>query len=403
MQFTAIESQNKNGEKYNIDFLSLNHAQKVQTFHKSFPMYEATPLVNLKNLAGKLGIKNLFVKDESYRFGLNAFKVLGGSFAIGSYIAQKLNMDIDDLPYNKMISPEIKEALGEITFVTATDGNHGRGVAWTANKLQQKSVVYMPKGSSLERLNNIKAEGAEASITDLNYDDAVRLANEQAQKYGWVMVQDTSWEGYQDIPRWIIEGYGTMAYEAYQQMQKDNQQPTHIFIQAGVGALASAVTGFFANAYKGKDKPIITIVEPEVADCVFRTAKANDGKLHFVEGDMPTMMAGLACGEPCDIGWHVLADYADFAISCPDWVSAKGMRVLGAPLGDDKRVISGESGAVTSGLVAELLTNPKYKDICSRLKLDKDSVVLCFSTEGDTDKENYLKIVWDGKANSFDK
>ena len=131
-----------------ISFLDFEHAKKVREFHQSFPVYQPTPLVELNHLAQKLKIKNFFVKDESYRFGLNAFKVLGGSFAIGSYIAKRLGMDIADLPYNKMISPEIHNKLGDLTFVTATDGNHGRGVAWTANQLKQKSVVYMPKGSS---------------------------------------------------------------------------------------------------------------------------------------------------------------------------------------------------------------------------------------------------------------
>ena len=366
-----------------ISFLDLEHAKKVRKFHQSFPVYQPTPLVELNHLAQKLKIKNFFVKDESYRFGLNAFKVLGGSFAIGSYIAKRLGMDIADLPYNKMISPEIHNKLGDLTFVTATDGNHGRGVAWTANQLKQKSVVYMPKGSSLERLHNIQAENAEASITDMVYDDAVRLANSNAEKYGWVMVQDTSWEGYQDIPRWIIQGYGTMALEAYMQLPK---KPTHIFIQAGVGALAGAVTGFFSNVYQGKDKPIITIVEPNTADCIFRTAKAGDGKLHFAEGDMKTIMAGLACGEPCDVGWRVLESYADYALRCEDYVAAKGMRMLGAPLDGDTRVISGESGASASGAVFEILTNDNYADMRRMLQLDENSVVLCFSTEGATEE-----------------
>lgn len=394
MQLTKIYPDKHSST--DIDFLNLKHVETVHLFHQSFPFYKETPLINLQNLSKRIGIKNFFVKDESYRFGLNAFKVLGGSFAIGQYIANKLGVNISELSYEKLISPEIKEKTGDITFVTATDGNHGRGVAWTANQLKQKAVIYMPKGSSLERLNNIKAENAEAFITDLNYDDAVRLANENAQKYGWVIVQDTSWSGYHDIPRWIIQGYSTMAYETYYQL---SQKPTHIFIQAGVGSLAAAVTGFFTNIYK-EDKPIITIVEPETADCIFRTAKANDNKLHFIKGDMPTIMAGLACGEPCDIGWRVIEHYADFSISCSDNISAKGMRVLGAPVPGDTRIISGESGAVTSGLVFELMTNDEYKDIRQKLHLDSNSTVLCFSTEGATDKKNYEDIVWNGKFNS---
>lgn len=392
--------QNKNTEiKTNIDFLSLENARKAKDFHMSFPMYKITPLAQLNNLAKNIGLKSIYVKDESYRFGLNAFKVLGGSYAIGNYIANKLNMNIEDLPYEKMVSKEIRQKLGDLTFVTATDGNHGRGIAWTANQLKQKSVVYMPKGSSLERLKNIQTEGADASITNFNYDEAVRLANEKASENGWVMVQDTAWDGYEDIPTWIIQGYETMALEAYGQLK---EKPTHIFIQAGVGSLACAITGFFSNVYSN-DKPVITVVEPDKADCVFRTASADDGKLHFVTGDLNTIMAGLACGEPCSIGWDVLKSYADFFISAPDYTSAKGMRILGNPPDGDDRVISGESGAVTLGCVAEIMTNPKLKNIKEHLKLDVNSIVLCFSTEGDTDKENYRAIVWDGKESSFDK
>lgn len=392
-EFKLVQLEHLPNQKYNIDFLGLEEAKRVQGFHASFPVYQKTPLAILNNTAGELGLGGIYVKDESYRFGLNAFKVLGGSFAIGNYMAEKLGMDIRELPYDRMISQEIKEKLGELTFVTATDGNHGRGVAWTANQLKQKAVVYMPKGSAKERLDNIRAEGADASITDYNYDEAVRLANSQAEKNGWIMVQDTAWEGYEDIPTWIMQGYGTMGYEAYEQLP---EKPTHIFLQAGVGSMAGAITGLMANIY-GEDRPIITIVEPNKADCLFRTAEADDGKLHFVTGDMDTIMAGLACGEPCSIGWNVLRSYADNFISCPDYTAAKGMRILGNPAGSDTKVVSGESGAAAFGCVAEIMSNPDLSAMKEKLKLNGESRVLFFNTEGDTDRENYKAVVWDGK------
>lgn len=391
-ELQLIQYPENSDEKYNLDFMSLENAKKVQAFHASFPVYKETPLAVLRETAGLLGIDNIYVKDESYRFGLNAFKVLGGSYAIGNYLAQKLGKTISEMPYERLVSEEVRKELGDITFVTATDGNHGRGVAWTAGRLRQRAVVYMPKGSAAERLENIRAEGAEASITDLNYDGAVRLANRQAQEKGWVMVQDTAWEGYEDIPQWIMQGYGTMGYEAYTQLP---EKPTHIFLQAGMGSMAGAVAGFFAGVY-GKDRPIITIVEPDKADCIFRTAKAADGRLHFVTGDMDTIMAGLACGEPCSIGWNVLKDYADYFISCPDYMAAQGMRILGNPAAGDSRVIAGESGAAAFGCVSEILRNPRYAQIKERLKLNKTSRALFFNTEGDTDRENYRSIVWDG-------
>ena len=391
-ELKLVQYQRKQGEKYDLSFMSLENAKKVQKFHAGFPMYQETPLTELKETAKALGLGTVYIKDESYRFGLNAFKVLGGSYAIGNYLAGKLGKTIDQMPYEELISEKTKKELGEITFVTATDGNHGRGVAWTANRLHQKAVVYMPKGSAKERLDNILAEGAEASITDLNYDEAVRLASRQAEEKGWVMVQDTAWEGYEDIPEWIMQGYGTMGYEAYTQLP---EKPTHIFLQAGVGSMAGAVTGFFASVY-GEDRPVITIVEPNKADCVFCTAEANDGKLHFVTGEMNTIMAGLACGEPCSIGWNVLRDYADNFISCPDYMAAQGMRILGSPVQGDPRVVSGESGAAALGCVSEIMRDPKYADVRKKLGLNQDSRVLFFSTEGDTDQENYRSIVWDG-------
>ena len=391
-EFKVVQYEHKSGPKYNLDFLNLESAKKVQSFHASFPVYKETPLVELKHTAKSMGLGNIYIKDESYRFGLNAFKVLGGSYAIGNYLAKRLGKSITEMPYEKLVSGEIKRELGDITFVTATDGNHGRGVAWTAKQLQQKSVVYMPKGSAEERLMNIRAEGADASITDLNYDEAVRLANSQAEQKGWVMVQDTAWEGYEDIPGWIMQGYGTMGYEAYMQLP---EKPTHIFLQAGVGSMAGAVAGFFASVY-GEDRPIITIVEPNKADCIYKTAEAADGKLHFVTGDMDTIMAGLACGEPCSIGWNVLRDYADNFISCPDYAAAQGMRVLGNPEAGDTKVVSGESGASAFGCIAEIMRDKTLVELKNKLKLDENSKVLFFSTEGDTDKENYKSIVWDG-------
>lgn len=391
--FKLVSLKRENQQKIDLSFLGLEQARKVQRFHASFPVYQKTPLVEMKNTARVLGLKDLYVKDESFRFNLNAFKVLGGSFAIGNHIAQRLGMDISQLPYEKMISAEIRQKLGDLTFVTATDGNHGRGVAWTAHQLHQNSVVYMPQGSSRERLQNIRAEGAEASITDLNYDDAVRLANRQAEEKGWIMVQDTAWEGYEDIPRWIIQGYVTMSLEAHEQLP---EKPTHIFVQAGVGSLASSVVGFFSSLY-GDDRPIMTIVEPNKADCLYRTAEANDGTLHRVTGRMDTIMAGLACGEPCRIGWEILKNCADHFISCPDYASATGMRLLGNPERPDRQVISGESGAAAFGCVAEIMTKPQLAHLKKSLQLDENSRVLFFSTEGNTDREHYRSIVWDGK------
>ena len=387
----AIRLVQRSTDEMNVcNHFTLETAQQVRTFHKSFPEYAPTPLVRLKALADHFGISEIHVKDESKRFGLNAFKVLGGSHAIGRAIAEKLGMDFSELSCEKLTSAKIREKLGEVTFITATDGNHGRGVAWTAQRLGQKSVVYMPKGTVAERLENIRKLGATADITDMNYDDTVRFCNSLADKHGWTLVQDTSWDGYEQIPLWIMQGYTTIGAEILEQL--GNERPTHIFLQAGVGAMAGAIAGFFADVYP-EHPPIITVVEPDKADCFYRTAEANDGNLHAVGGDLNTIMAGLACGEPCPLGWEMLRRTAENYVSMPDHVAAKGMRVLGNPLPGDERIISGESGASTLGLVVEALADSKLRQ---KLKLDESSSILCISTEGDTDRENYRRIVWDG-------
>ena len=377
-------------QKAYISFLDETRVRSVHSFHASFPMYKETPLVSLSNLARELGISGLYVKDESFRFGLNAFKVLGGSYAAGRYIAKKLQVDISGLNFDKITSDAIRKQLGEITFVTATDGNHGRGVAWTARQLKQNSVVYMPKGTKSERLQNIQKEGAEASILTLCYDDAVRYARRQSEENGWVLMQDTMLPDYREIPQWIMEGYSTMAWEIHRQMPV---RPTHIFLQAGVGSMAGTVAAFFSNVYKGNDKPIIVVVEPEKAACIFRTAQMADGKLHAATGNLDTMMAGLACGEPCSLAWDILESYADFALVCDDDVSVTGMRLLANPKPGDTRIVSGESGAVTTGVVAKLFsTESACSSLREELHLDNDSVILCISTEGATDRENYQRI-----------
>lgn len=390
---TYIKNKNFNADISDFDYES---AKIVNNFHKSFDSYEITPLVDLKNLSKEIGIEGFFVKDESYRFGLNAFKVLGASYAIANYIKDKIGLDENDLSFDEITSSETKEKLGKITFATATDGNHGRAVAWTANKLGQISKVFMPKGTSLERLENIRRENSDANIMEENYDDCVRLAAKFAEENKGVLIQDTSWEGYIDVPKNIMKGYLTMAFEVYNELKEKDIMPTHIFLQAGVGSMAASITAFFINVLKD-NPPKIIIVEPNKANCLYRTADANDGKLHFVKGDLNSIMAGLNCGEPVTIGWPILENYADYFLSVDDNYTKIGMRLLANPIKNDRKIISGESGAVTSGIVYELMTYDDLKDYREEIGLNKDSVVLCFSTEGDTDKKSYREIVLEGK------
>ncbi len=378
------------------------HAElsKALNFHRSMPGYAPTPLASLPKLSSRLGIKSLCVKDESKRFGLKAFKVLGGAYAMGRHIAELMGEDIANLPFDVITSDKIRKAVGEVVFATTTDGNHGRGVAWTARQLKQKSVVYMPKGSSQERLEAIRSEGAEAAIVDMNYDEAVRMTAERAAKNGWLVVQDTAWDGYEKIPLWIMQGYGTLMLEALQQLHE--VPPTHIFIQAGVGSLAGAVQGLVTETY-GASRPKVVVAEARAADCLYRSALFQEGTPVAVGGDHATVMAGLACGEANTIGWKILRDYSHAFVSCPDYVATRGMRILGNPLPEDPSVVSGESGAVTTGLLSILMQSPAMAEMRHALGLDAESRVLVVSTEGDTDPQRYLDIVWDGEIASYGK
>ena len=370
---------------------------KALAFHRTIPGYAPTPLTALERLAAYFGVRSLHVKDESQRFGLKAFKALGGAYAMARHIAERLGQDIGELPYDVMLSDAVRARLGEVVFATTTDGNHGRGVAWMARQLKQKAVVYMPKGSSIERLEAIRAEGAEAEIVEMNYDEAVRMTAQRAAERGWLVVQDTAWDGYEKIPLWIMQGYGTLMLESLQQLGE--VPPTHVFIQAGVGSLAGAVQGFLTSSY-GAERPKVIVAEARAADCLYRSARAKDGAPVAVGGDLATVMAGLACGEANTIGWKILRDYASAFVSCPDYVATRGMRIYGNPLPGDPRVCSGESGAVTLGLFSLLMQAPSLAAARDALGLGKDSRVLLVSTEGDTDPQRYLDIVWDGEIPS---
>lgn len=377
--------------------MSLREVEQARTFHESFPQYAVTPLADLTGMASRLGLGGVYVKDESCRFGLNAFKVLGGSYAMARYIAQRLGREVSGLTYGYLTSEAFREEFGQATFFTATDGNHGRGIAWAASKLGQKAVVHMPKGSSRVRCDNIAREGAEVTIEELNYDDCVRLAAaEAAAAENGVVVQDTAWDGYEEIPAWIMQGYGTMAAEAAEQLrQKGLDRPTHVFIQAGVGSVAGAVVGYFTNLYPDAP-PKFVVMEASAADCLYRGALAGDGLPRTVGGDLTTIMAGLACGEPNVLAWDILKAHVSAFVSCPDWVSARGMRMLAAPVSGDPAVTSGESGAVGMGLLAALMESDEDRELREYLGLNSSSRVLLFSTEGDTDPERYRSIVWDG-------
>ena len=383
-------------------FLNEEISNKVRSFHSSIKGYEITPLVSLSNLASKLGIKGIYVKDESYRFNLNAFKSLGGLYAIFKIVCKELKLNDETTTIEDLQEEKIKEQLKDMVFITATDGNHGKGVAYAAHKLGCKSVVLMPKGTVDVRAEAIRNIGnSDVTITDLNYDDAVRKAAKLASENNWYLVQDTAWSEYEDIPNFITQGYTTMANEVYDQLQEYGiEKPTHLFLQAGVGSMAGGVLGYFANKYKG-NPPLTTIVEPKNVACIYKSALFNDSKPHGVTGDLHTIMAGLNCGEPNTATYPILRDFASYYAACDDYVTARGMRLMASPLGNDKKIISGESGAVGLGLLSLIMEKDDLKEIRQDMNLNSDSIVLIFSTEGNTDPIGYNEIIYDGRNPSI--
>jgi diaminopropionate ammonia-lyase len=375
-------------------------ADKVHRFHRQVPNYMPTELVALKGLARAWGLGEIYVKDESTRFNLKAFKVLGGSYAVARLVCQEMGIRIEDTNYHQLIGDEVRQRIGHITLTTATDGNHGRGIAWTAQQLGLKAVIYMPKGTVKSRIENIRSHGASVEVTDLNFDDTVRLASGMAEKNGWRMIQDTSWEGYEEIPLWIMQGYLTMCKEAIEQMAELNTAPTHVFIQAGVGAMSGAVVGYLVNRFRDRP-PRFIIMEPNNAACIFASAVAGDGQPHAVTGDLDTIMAGLACGEPNLIGWGILRDFPCGYISCDNYVAANGIRILANPVSGDRAVEAGESGSVGIGLIDLLANHTAFGEIKQALDIRPDSKLLFFNTEGATDPINYQEILWYGKYPSL--
>jgi len=369
-------------------------SRRTRRFHAQLPGYEMTPLKSLPNLAARLGLDSIWVKDESARMRLNAFKALGGSYAIYQYIRDRVGLP--ELTFDRLMSAEIRGQLGDVTFSSATDGNHGKGLAWAARKLGFPCVIYVHKDTSQARIDAIAEFGAEVHVVDGNYDDAVRQCNRDAQANGWQVVSDTSWPGYEQIPMWVMQGYTTLLAETQEQLAAlGYTRPSHVFLQAGVGAFAAAMIAFYKQLFPA-DPPIFVVVEPRGAACIYESMRIGDGRTHNVEGELDTIMAGLACGEPSPLAWEILRDRADAVITVPDYVAAKGMRMYGVPLQGDPVVISGESGAATLGALTFVMDYDEAEEIRQALRLDEESHVLLINTEGNTDPEYFRNVVWDG-------
>lgn len=338
---------------------------------RSWPGYAPTPLVVLPALADALGLAAIRYKDERGRFGLKSFKALGGAYAVRRVLARQ------------------NRPAAEVTVTCATDGNHGRSVAWGAQLFGCSCVIFVHATVSEGRAEAIRRYGAEVRRVKGNYDDAVRHAAGEAGRHGWYVVSDTSYEGYRDVPLDVMHGYGVMAEESMAQWPAGGA-PTHIFVQAGVGALAAAICASFWLRWR-KRRPRFVIVEPVRADCIYRSLEA--GRPAAVHGGLETVMAGLACGEVSQLAWEVLATGADAAVAIDDAFALDAVRRLASPRGGDPAIVAGETGGAGLAALLALGERPEFR---APLALGPQAEVLLLGSEGDTDPEIYRRIVGRG-------
>ncbi len=359
---------------------------RAESAIRDWPGYRETPLHALPALASRLGLGALRYKDESGRFGLGSFKALGGAYAVYRLIARQiaLRYGVPTPRPAEILGGRYRDEVRGMTVTCATDGNHGRSVAWGAQLFGCRCVIYIHATVSEGRRAAIAHYDAEVVRVPGNYDDSVRHAAAQAEQNGWTVVSDTTYEGYRDIPIDVMHGYGVMAREIVYQMP---EPPTHVFVQAGVGALAASVCAAFWQAW-GPARPRFTVVEPVNAACLYQSGLA--GHPVAVHGDLDTVMAGLACGEVSPVAWEILAGGADAFATVEDDFALEGMRVFANPAGADPAIVSGETGA--SGL-ALLLATAVNEPIRDTLRLGGDSRVLLIGSEGDTDPTIYREVV----------
>lgn len=358
---------------------------------RRWPGYCPTPLRDLAGLAQAAGVRQFLYKQEAHRFGLGSFKALGGAYAVSRLLLRELGQRLgrDDLGIDDLLSGKYRETTQDITVTCATDGNHGRSVAWGAERFGCQCVIYIHATVSEGRKAAIESYGAQVVRTPGNYDDSVRQAAEDSARLGRFVVSDTSYPGYMEVPKDVMQGYGVMADEALQQLAQngDGDLPTHVFLQGGVGGLAAAVCAHFWEQL-GARRPRFIVVEPDKAACLFESAKA--GKPVAVHGELDTVMAGLACGEVSLLAWEILHPGVQAFLTVDDEAALDTVRLLADSPYGDAPLVAGESAVAGLAGALAALADPAARQA---LGLDAHSRVLLFGSEGATDPVLYEQIV----------
>ena len=328
--------------------------------------YQPTPLMSLSDIAASAGVDQIFYKDESGRFDLGSFKALGGAYAIDCLMHKA--------PENKLV------------VCTATDGNHGRSVAWAADFCQAECHIFIHAKVSAARADALAALGATIHRVEGNYDDSIVACRKHAVKHGWQIVSDTSWPGYRDVPKLVMTGYSVMTHELIRQL--GDTKPTHIILQAGCGAMAGALIASMWLHW-GPSLPTVIVVESDKSDCVYQSLKRD--QIHLVNIVEETLMAGLSCGEVSELAWPIIRAGVSHVITINDEGIGPMVRWLANPTTSDRpAIVGGECSA--SGLIA-LLAIQQDPTLADEVGMDGRSRVLVIGTEGNTDAAVYDAIM----------
>jgi len=357
----------------------------ARPLHRNLPGYAPTPLHDLSGLAAQLELGAILAKDEAPRFGIDAFKGLGASYAIFSVLAARWREHTgEDLAVDAFLDRQVRETLGDVTFAAATDGNHGRAVAWTARLVGQHAVIFMPDDTAPARIAHIEDQGARVELVAGTFDDCVSRCAAAAEANGWQVIADTAYPGNMEIPGAIMTGYATIFAEVEEQL---NPPPDIVFLPAGVGGVAGAATAHYVLTH-GSRRPLLVCVEPEDAACFLESAQRDDGKPIPAAGACRSLMAGLNCGIPSLLAWPVLRDGIDLFLAVEDRWAEAAMRAY-----HQHGVVAGESGAAALAGLLALLEDPALAEARLHLAIGPTSRVLVLNTEGATDAAGYRRVV----------
>ena len=386
MLIQHFKNPNKNNSSYSKKIKSVLNLKDCEAAYdeiKTWSNYESTPLISLKSIASDIGVKNIYYKDESSRFGLGSFKALGGTYGVLKFIYNTLKQELgNEVTVDKIKKGNYTDLISKYTVTTSTDGNHGRAVAFGAKLFGCKCQIYIHSKVSIGRQEAMENLNANVVRVEGNYDESLKICITEANKNKWHIISDTSYEGYTEYPKYIMEGYTVMAKEIKDQL-KIKSMPTHIFLQGGVGSFPASICSYFYQEYNSNIKYVI--IESELAPCLIKSAKNNKITKFSIKEE--TIMAGLSCGEPSLLGWEILKQLADYFITIDDGSIPETMRLLNNNI---PKIEAGESSVAGLACLLDLISK---NGIAKKIGINNESTILLFGTEGATDPEIYKSIV----------